>query len=350
VRAAKQAKTATPEPESMAARRMAIAGVCAGLMPLIHAHTFLVVMAVAACLSILFRSAWRSWIIFFAVAIPLSLPEVFWLAHTGGVNARSYLGWQTGWDHGEHNILWFWFVNAGPFLLVLLTALLWQAPALALPQRLIRFYVPFAFCFVIPNLVKLAPWMWDNIKVLFLWYIASTPLVALLLAKWWQQRSRWRWLAPVIFASMVLAGALDVFRVITSATEQREFDPEGIAIAKVISAQAAPRARVLHAPTYNTPVFLTGRRSLLGYPGWMWSRGLDFGQRNNDVQRIYSGGPDAAALLRRYGVEYVLVGPEELRTFTVDEQFLSQYKKLAQAGPYRLYKTDIETSEVRERK
>jgi hypothetical protein len=334
---------------------MIFAGICAGLLPLIHAHTFLVVMAMAVCLTMLFGSAWRGWALFFAVAVPLSLPEVFWLAHTGGVQARSYLGWQPGWDHGDHNVLWFWFVNAGPFLLALMAALLpypfkpkpetngakpW--PGLALPPRLIRFYAPFILCFIVPNLVKLAPWVWDNIKVLYLWYIASTPLVALLLAKWWEMKRRWRWLAPAALASMTLAGGLDVLRVVTAATEQQEFTPEGIAMAMVISAWAAPQARVLHAPTYNTPVFLTGRRSLLGYPGWMWSRGLDYGQRYSDLQRIYSGEAEAGALLRQYKVDYALVGPDEVAAFKVDERFLSQYKKLAEAGPYRLYEIHTE--------
>jgi len=323
--------------------RMLAAGICAGLLPLIHAHTFLAVMAVAACLAILFRSAWRDWLVFFAAAIALSLPELLWLAHAGAVNAHSFLGWQPGWDHGTHNVLWFWFVNAGPFLLTLTVALLWQRPDLRLPPRLVKFYVPFAFCFLGPNLIKLAPWVWDNIKVLFLWYIASTPLVAGFLARWWEQRSRRRWLAPVVFASMVLAGSLDVWRVIIGTTELREFDAPGITIAKAISEQAAPRALVLHAPTYNSPVFLTGRRSLLGYPGWIWSRGLDYAQRNLDIERIYSGGPESGALLHQYGINFVLVGPDEIATLGVNEGFLSQYREVARAGPYRLYKIDHES-------
>lgn len=323
---------------------MLAAGICAGLMPLIHAHTFLVVIAVGACLALLFPAAWRSWLVFFAIATVLSVPELLWLAHAGAVNAQSFLGWQPGWDHGDHNILWFWFVNAGPFLLVLIAALLWPRGNLALPSLLKKFYVPFLFCFIVPNLIRLAPWVWDNIKVLFLWYIASTPLVALFLAKWWAQRSRWRWLAPIVLASMVLAGALDVWRVISGTTELREFERPGIAIAKVISDQAGARAVVLHAPTYNSPVFLTGRRSLLGYPGWIWSRGLDYSQREADIQRIYSGGPDTAALLGKYGVDYLLVGPDELAKLPINEGFLSQYRKLAQAGPYRLYRVEHQGS------
>jgi hypothetical protein len=326
-----------PDPPNFYLRRMLAAGICAGLLPLIHAHTFLAVMAVAACLLVIFHSAWKSWLYFFVVALVVSAPEILWLANTGGVNTRSYLGWQPGWDHGQHNVIWFWFVNTGLFIPLLVFSLAWRRGTLKLPQRVLKFYIPFIFCFFIPNLIKVAPWVWDNIKVLFLWYVASAPLVAWLLARWWQQRSLIRWLAPVVLATLLLAGALDVLRVVSEASEYEEFDAQGVATAKVISAQTAPRALVLHAPTYNSPVFLTGRRSLLGYPGWMWSRGLDYSERSADIQRIYSGAPGAEALLRKYNVNYVLVGPMELASFKINEQFWSRYKTLTQTGAYRVY-------------
>jgi len=103
---------------------------------------------------------------------------------------------------------------------------------------------------------------------------------------------------------------------------------------------------VLHAPVYNPPLFLTGRRSLLGYPGSIWSRGLDSGQRETDIQKIYSGAPEAAALLRRNRVNYVLLGPLERQylnenNFNVNEGFWSQFPVIAQSGEYRLYKIEV---------
>jgi uncharacterized membrane protein len=129
--------------------------------------------------------------------------------------------------------------------------------------------------------------------------------------------------------------------VITATTEYQEFDLHAMEVADVISHRAAPSAVVLHAPTYNSPVFLTGRRSLLGYPGWIWSRGLDYSQRASDIQKIYSGEPEADALLLRYRIEYVLIGPAELSSFHVNEQFWSRYSKMAEIGEYRIYKTNI---------
>jgi uncharacterized membrane protein len=76
----------------------------------------------------------------------------------------------------------------------------------------------------------------------------------------------------------------------------------------------------------------------------MWSRGLDYSQRNAEIQRIYSGAPDADALLSRYGVDYVLIGPSEFAEFTVNEQFWSQHARLAQTGAYRIYQTRVHQS------
>src|SRR5262249_569168 len=167
------------------------------------------------CLAQIFRAAWREWLLFLAVALPVALPEILWLAGTGGVSARTYLGWQPGWGHGAPNPILVWLANTGLFIPLLLVALLWRRGNIALPLRLIKFYTPFAFCFIIPNLVRLAPWVWDNIKVLFVWYMASAPLVALLVAKWWEQKSAWRRLAPLALATMLMAGGLDVLRVIS---------------------------------------------------------------------------------------------------------------------------------------
>jgi hypothetical protein len=334
---------ATQEITAEARKSLISAGLIAGMLPLIHAHTFLVVMGVGACLALLFRSLWREWLWFFAAASALALPQVLWLSGSGTIQTESYLGWHVGWDHGDANVLWFWFVNTGFFIPVLLAALLCRSRWFKIPRKLFLFYVPFLFCFILPNLIKVAPWVWDNIKVLFYWYIASVPLVAWLLAGAWQQRkSWWRWAAAGLLASMMLSGMLDVLRVVEEASDYQEFDPQGIEIARYISRQTPPHAVVLHAPTYNTPVFLTGRRSLLGYEGWMWSRGLKYPQRSADIQSIYSGSPDAERLIRQYHIQYVLVGPAELATGKVNESFWAQQHKVSESGPYRLYQSRVQ--------
>jgi hypothetical protein len=317
-------------------RRMMAAGAMAGLLPLVHAHTFLVVIAVASCLALLFRR-WFSWAVFFSTAVVVAAPELMWLAR-GSVKAQSYLGWHVGWESGTHNVLWFWFVNTGAFVPLLVAALLWRDKKYLVEPRLLYYYLPFLLCLIVPNLVKLAPWPWDNIKILIYWYVGSLPFVALVLAFWSRKNRVWRIAACVFFLVLVLAGALDIWRAIGGTTSYREFDRDQIELAGEIRQKTPARALVLHAPTFNSPVFLTGRRSLLGYPGWAWSRGLDYTEREDTIRRIYKGNLDAAELMRWEHIDYVIVGPLERLSMSANEAFFSHYVEVSKCGAYHLYK------------
>ena len=95
---------------------------------------------------------------------------------------------------------------------------------------------------------------------------------------------------------------------------------------------------IVHAPVHNTPVFLTGRRSLMGYPGHIWTHGLQFLQRESEIKRIYLGSPDAEQLLRNYDIEYAVIGPQEGVVTPYNESFFSRFEKVGEVGGYSLYK------------
>jgi hypothetical protein len=320
------------------AKRMLAAGVVAGLLPLVHAHSFIVVMGVGACLALINWSRWREWLAFFVVASVIAVPQLLWSTHGSAVSTRAFMGWEFGWDSGNANFFWFWLKNTGLFIPLLIAALLWKREDYLVSRRLLFFFLPFTLCFIIPNLVKLAPWIWDNVKVLFYWWIASAPIVALLLARLWEGNAWNRGLAGSLFIMLTLAGALDVFALVTRQGEYQEFDRDGVTFAEMLKQQTEARATILHAPIHNTPVFLTGRRSLMGYPGHIWTHGIDFGQRETDIKKIYSGSPDAASLLSKYGVDYVVIDPQEHSVMTVNTDFFSRYPEVVKIGEYHLYK------------
>ena len=149
-------------------------------------------------------------------------------------------------------------------------------------------------------------------------------------------------LGIVAILALTLAGGLDVWRVVSGQTEYGEFNRDGIAMADAIKQDTPPQALLLNAPTWNEPVFLTGRRTLLGYTGHVFSRGLPYGDREADIRQIYAGGADADQLLAKYGIEYVLVSPLErdymqANGLAVDEAYFQRFKTVAEAGEYRLY-------------
>jgi hypothetical protein len=184
----------------------------------------------------------------------------------------------------------------------------------------------------------MAPWIWDNIKVLYYWWLASAPLVALLLARLWRQSRIRKVIAVLLFVCVTLAGALDVAGIVMRSIKYQVFDAAGLRFAELVKSTTAPRALIVHAPVHNTPVFLTGRRSLMGYPGHIWTHGLEFMKRESEIRRIYLGSPDAEQLLRTYGVEYAVVGPQEEVVTHVNEQFFTRFEKVGEVGGYKLYK------------
>ncbi|MEP6635392.1 MAG: hypothetical protein ABJB97_01610 [Acidobacteriota bacterium] len=324
-------------PVSLSVRRMAAAGIVAGLLPLVHAHSFIVVMGVGACLALL-HWRWREWITFFVLASIIALPQMWWSTHHSAVNAASFFDWQFGWDRGTENVVWFWFKNTGFFIPLIAAAILWRGKDYLVPRRLLFYYLPFTLCFIVPNLIKMAPWVWDNIKILFYWWLASAPIVALLLARLWHAGGVRRVLAVLLFASVTLAGSLDVASIALRSTNYQIFDLQGVRFAEMIKQQTEPRALIVHAPVHNHPVFLTGRRSLMGYPGHIWTHGLGFTERETEIKRIYSGAGDTDVLLRKYGVDYIVVGPLERNVANVNGRFFSQLQKIGEVGDYRLYK------------
>jgi hypothetical protein len=319
-----------------ASRRMIAAGVIAGMLPLVHAHSFVVVMGMAVCLALLLGSP-RAWAVFFAMALALGLPQIAWTAYGSSVNASSFFGWHLGWDSGGRNVMWFWFKNTGLFIPLTAAAFLLRGKN-KLPRDLRLFYLPFTLCFLIPNVIQLAPWVWDNIKVLIYWHLASAPLVALVLTRLWRGPWWHRAISMAMLGSLTLAGGLDIWRVVSHAGELRVFSREGIRFAAVVGDKTLPHSLILHAPTYNHPVLLTGRRSFMGYPGHLWTHGLDYRPREADVRRIYAGGDGADVLLARYGIDFVVLGPLERRLMPTNDQFFDRFTQVGAIDEFRLYR------------
>jgi len=145
-------------------------------------------------------------------------------------------------------------------------------------------------------------------------------------------------IAAVLFVCVTLAGALDVGAIVLRSQQYQIFNREGIEFAELIKREVPTNALVIHAPVHNHPVFLTGRRSLMGYPGHVWTHGLEFGPRETEIKKIYAGTPDAVPTLWKYGVTYAVVGPLERNLMNVNDQFFSRFQLVGEVGGYRLYK------------
>jgi hypothetical protein len=318
--------------------RMLIAGVLTGILPIVHAHTFAVVLGTAFLLGLVFaqwrEGRWRAWLLYVVATVAIAVPILVWTARGSQASLSAFFGLELGWDHGTTDPIWFWFVNTGVFIPLIVAGFAWRGSG-RLPRKLLLYTLPFLAWFVVPNLFRLAPWLWDNIKVLSYWWLGSVPVVALVLARLWERRSGARLAAIALVFVLTASGALDIARAAVGPSYQ-EFDRDGIAFAQMIREKTAPTAVILTSPSYNTAVFLTGRRVFMGYAGFLWANGLPYVEREQQLHEIYAGDPSARDLIARNGISYIVEGPQERQDLSPNDAFLAQFPVVAVSGEYKL--------------
>ncbi|MBX7173700.1 MAG: hypothetical protein K1X72_22210 [Pyrinomonadaceae bacterium] len=331
-------------------------GLLAGMLPLIHVHSLFALFIVCAFLVLFDLKNFRTYLIFGMAVSLLAVPELFWSLTGSATNLDKFIGWHFGWDKGKENFFLFWLKNLGFFIPLLLVALFLMLKRtdtesqkeepdsqLLTPNSLLLFYMPFFFIFLLTNTIKLAPWEWDNIKVLIYWFLASIPFVAWLLAWMWQKSLFFKTLAVVSFTVLILSGAIDVWRVMSKQINYQIFNNDSIKIAQEIKQKTEPNALFLNAPTYNSAVVLTGRLSLMRYIGHLASYGIDYEPRERELMRIYEGSALADSLLKKNNIEYVLISPEERNymiqnNLILNDTFFEKYPKIAEIGEFKVYK------------
>ena len=340
-----------------------LAGVLAGLLPIVHVQTLIALCILLFVL--LWRRRRREWFALLGVAVALGgirlaqlalsqhgapvtpygsnvYPwlEPGWMANagtaadpsgrltlsianvvSGAIQAVGMIGTSEWWG--------FWVANLGIAVPLLAFVALAAAVRLgggrfgrvltgAFPVPLLELTLGALIIFAACNLVVFQSWNWDNTKLLVYWYLVMALLIGALAAHWW--RRAWpRVAAIVLVAPVLLTGALVVLRLLPWTPPQDAITgPYTIAntqeqqLASTIDRVTAKGAVFLTFGRPNDPVLVVaGRIGVMGYGGWLWSYGISFEARYKDVQTMYTGcAADGAtcpvfALLRRYGISYV---------------------------------------------
>jgi hypothetical protein len=234
-----------------------LAGLLAGLLPLIHLHSLAVLFVVGAFLFILRPEKWLTWMLFAAGVAIIAVPELAWSISGSASETSKFFEWHFGWDKGDKNFFWFWFVNTGIFIPLLLAGIYLvifpqsheeaktkqkgpkstaeHSPLTTYHLPLLYFYLPFAFLFLVSNAAKLAPWQWDNIKVLIYWFVGSLPFAAFAVAWIWRRPvGAFRVAAVLCVGVLTATGALDVWRTVSGQINYKVLDRDAVEVAEQI--------------------------------------------------------------------------------------------------------------------
>ena len=339
--------------EGLGWRTFLAAGLITGFLPVFHVHAYGTVVALPAFWALFTRR--REWWAFFLPALAIGVPilawmwppdntsicgdlpaidryciQPGWLAFTGGSSTELLL-LLPGW-------VWFWVWNTS-----LLAPLIVAGHALVrwFPTRFPTWFAPMWFWFLVPNLVVLQPWVWDNTKFFIFWALLGSIVAGGVVSFLLRYRPATAVAGALILVVMCLSGFVDLARASDFDASAVLFtDAGGLRVADWVRHNTSPSALFVVADEHNSPIpTLAGRRELVGYPGWLWTYGLaDYVQKGADDKRILDGDVATPELVKKYGVDYVMIGPQEIPRGASRAYWDEHGTKVYDDGAYTVYR------------
>lgn len=316
------------------------AGLLVSFLPLIHFHTFLTMIILAGFFGLIelinnlkeFRKIILNWLYFLIPIIIIAPLQIIWIFPFGKEN---FWRFEFGWVKGSENIFWFWFKNLGLHLILFIVAFI------TANKKLKTFYLPFLGLFLISNLIIFQPHNYDNMKIMLFWFLLSCILITNLFQQILTCFSlKGLFIIIPLFLLLTVTGALSVYR--ESYTSWLMFSNEDIKVADFIKENTSYDSIFLTSYRHNHLVpCLTGRKILMGYPGWLWTHGINYQERENDLKNIFNGGSQAKNLIEKYKINYAIIGFSEKHDLNANEDFYAQnYKIIYESNDYKIYKIE----------
>ncbi len=338
--------------------KLVIAGVLLGVLPFFHTHSFLaafIVLASWAGVPIFFYlkkngfqrafPVLKPWLILAVVTGVIALPlmKILFFGHISSSFFRFYPGWlamefKTSW-------LLFWWKNWGltPLAAILGTYFLLRNQKKNFPTAL-AFCIPFFIIFILANLFLFQPWSWDNTK-LFMWTSVGFSGLAAYFLFYLFHSKKYVWptriAGIIVFFLIIASGTIDAYwDVRTDLHSYQMFSQTEWQFAQWTKKNTDPHSIWLTSDQHNHWLYdLTGRQSVMTFRGWLWTHGYQYAQVEQDVTNMFAGNAQTIALLQKYNVNYVIIGPSERDKMDANEAFyIEHFPIVKEDETTRIYK------------
>lgn len=307
-----------------------------GILPFVHTHTFLVFLLVLPVMALRefskreYKKWLKKWFIFGLIVAAISFPQVFYILGQSGVGKgfiRFHIGWMA--EPGIFNILTFWFKNGGILLILAFISLFITK---SVEKNLI---ISGFFVFLLVNLFLFQPYDWDNIKFLFWVSIFASLGAATVLVRLWRRKKFLLKILSVILFFLLTASFIPSFYRELKVSNQL-FSSEEISLGQWVRENTDKDSLFLTAPIHNSFVnCLAGRRIFMGHPGYLWTQGVGYGERENLIKGAYAG--DATAL-KKLSPSYIVIGYEERNILKANEKYFDKHFPLIKKTEnYKIY-------------
>jgi hypothetical protein len=180
----------------------------------------------------------------------------------------------------------------------------------------VAFLIPAIVIFLVGYFVKLAPWEWDNLKVIIWAYLIILPFLWTDLIVHWPIPLRVG-ICVLLFASgfITLFGGLAAGKTGFGIADRYELDNVGQVLRRLPA-----DARFAGHPIWGSPILLQGRKMVLGYPGHLWTQGFDFGKTNDKLTALMMGAPNYKELARELHARYLYWGRDEKTNYAASKR------------------------------
>ena len=256
----------------------------------------------------------KTWGVFLLITLLLAAPQLFTWTFSQASGDSFMRGWYN-WGNLQDGYLWFYLVNLG------VTALLFLPAFFTADQRRFTVCAPAAVIWFICEFVVFQPNTYDNNKLLYAAYFLVCGVVASYMVEIYRRLRTLpgrRALAVGALVLCMLSAVLTIGR--ESIAGYCLYGDSQLKAAEYIYENSEPEDTVLTDMRHNNEIAaLTGRNIVCGSTSYVYFHGLDYTERETDMQSMFSAPQANCALFEKYSIDYILVSAYERNNFTVNE-------------------------------
>ncbi len=326
------------------------AGIMAGLMPMIHTHSFFAVGLVAIGWIIvtviknkMSKEIIFTWLKFGIPALVFAVPQLLIWTFNAAIGNESFVRGIFNWCNENDNWLWFWVKNVGVAFILLPIAFLNTS------KKNKMVYSGAIVIFIIAETLVFQPNTYDNNKLFLIWYAFTAIIVAEFMVDIYNKLKGIKGrqiLAGIMIFLCTNAAVLTMAREMISGFRPYSYQLYGadmVAAADYINENAEKDALFLSYNNHNNVIAsLTGRNIFCGAGTFLYFHGVGYGERESLLKQMFENADTFEYNKQKYGVDYVYISSYERGEYDnlIEEYFASKYPVVFSQGEVTIYKVN----------
>jgi hypothetical protein len=282
----------------------------------------------------------------------ISIPLIYFLIFRTNGEQITWDKWYPGWAQNpkanldgaqEMSFIRFWIYNTGLLLPLAIVGkwITWNKNKSISENPTFILGTVGSILFLVAILFNIQPYFYDNLKIFTYVFLLLTPFAAIAMDALFTKKA-WIPIALILISIQSYTSFQDYLffkdqRQTTPFLSKEEFD----LAEKFKTLRRSADSLVMITPKHNHWITtLAGNPVLMGYPGWLWSWGINYSPREREINEALAGGPHATEIISKYPIEYIAVNDQErVGNFPVSINFLrSQYPILMESGNWHVFK------------